>query len=62
MGSTQSEHVYGRTNPQVSNEGYKPYFGRVKRLTYNEIQARKDKGICFNCDETCKLGRKCKNK
>ncbi|KAL3356867.1 hypothetical protein AABB24_017502 [Solanum stoloniferum] len=31
-----------------------------KRLTSSEIQARQDKGLCYNCDEKYSIGHKCK--
>jgi len=33
---------------------------RFKRLTWAEMQARREKGLCFNCDEKFALGHKCK--
>lgn len=32
----------------------------IKKLSYVEMRARKKKGLCYNCDETFKLGHKCK--
>lgn len=34
----------------------------VKRLTFGEMQARKEKGLCFNCDELFTQGHRCKFK
>lgn len=32
----------------------------VKRLTYAEMRARREKGLCYNCNETFKPDHKCK--
>ena len=32
----------------------------MKRLTWVEMQARREKGLCFNCDEKFALGHKCR--
>ncbi|RVW36299.1 Retrovirus-related Pol polyprotein from transposon 297 [Vitis vinifera] len=32
----------------------------IKRLTESELQARREKGICFKCDEKFSLGHRCK--
>ncbi|XP_026399137.1 uncharacterized protein LOC113294990 [Papaver somniferum] len=39
-----------------------PKFPPIRRLTYAEMKARKDKGLCCNCDEEFKLGHKCQRK
>ncbi|KAK8935211.1 hypothetical protein KSP39_PZI012965 [Platanthera zijinensis] len=38
-----------------------PVAGRptVTRLSWSELQARKEKGLCFNCDEKFTAGHKC---
>ncbi|GJY42671.1 enzymatic polyprotein [Tanacetum coccineum] len=33
----------------------------IKRLTQNELQERKKKGLCFNCDELYRVGHKCRS-
>lgn len=33
---------------------------RPKRLTAAEMQQRRDKGLCYNCDEKFVLGHGCK--
>lgn len=33
-----------------------------KHLTYLELQAKKEKGLCFLCDEKYSIGYRCKNK
>ncbi|OMO93214.1 hypothetical protein COLO4_17041 [Corchorus olitorius] len=32
----------------------------IKRLTPSEMQARRAKGLCYNCDDQCKPGHKCR--
>lgn len=32
----------------------------LKKLSREEMQARRDKGLCYNCDEVYKFGHKCK--
>ncbi|GAV81771.1 hypothetical protein CFOL_v3_25224 [Cephalotus follicularis] len=32
----------------------------IMKLTSAEIKERRDKGLCFNCDEKYKAGHKCK--
>ncbi|MCH80430.1 retrovirus-related pol polyprotein from transposon opus [Trifolium medium] len=32
----------------------------VKRLSPDELQARRDKGLCYNCDERYQCGHRCK--
>ncbi|GAV65825.1 hypothetical protein CFOL_v3_09339, partial [Cephalotus follicularis] len=34
----------------------------VKQLTPAELKIRKDKGLCYNCDEKFRPGHKCKSK
>lgn len=34
----------------------------IKKLTWEELQERKDKGLCFNCDEKFERGHNCKKK
>lgn len=34
----------------------------VHKLTYQEIKERREKGLCFNCDEKYTVANKCKNK
>lgn len=40
----------------------KPIPPGVKRLTYDEMTERRNKGLCFNCDEKFSAGHVCKNK
>lgn len=51
------------TNPNVLGNNTKGNIGgQVKKLTYREMQARKEKGLCFKCDEVYKPGHRCKFK
>ncbi|KAL5709495.1 hypothetical protein ACHQM5_020179 [Ranunculus cassubicifolius] len=52
-----TEHVVSEI-PVYKNAGIPP----IKRLTPSEMQARREKGLCFNCDEVYVLGHKCKSK
>lgn len=45
-----------KTQPQTQNKQTLP----LRRLSAVEMQARKDKGLCFNCDERFFMGHKCK--
>ncbi|XP_026415231.1 uncharacterized protein LOC113310676 [Papaver somniferum] len=38
-----------------------PKFPPIRRLTYAEMKTRKDKGLCYNCDEEFKVGHKYKD-
>lgn len=38
----------------------KPRISPVKRLTLEEMRARTEKNMCFNCDEVFRIGHKCK--
>lgn len=35
---------------------------QIKKLTHNEMQARREKGLYFNCDEIYRQGHRCKFK
>lgn len=43
------------SNPRTIPQG-------VKRLPWDELQKRREKGLCFNCDEKFVPGHKCKVK
>ena len=32
----------------------------IQKLSQSQIQARREKGLCFYCDKKCSFGRKCK--
>ncbi|XP_026450774.1 uncharacterized protein LOC113350886 [Papaver somniferum] len=36
-----------------------PKLPHVRKLTYAEMKARKERGLCYNCDEEFKYGHKC---
>ena len=76
--STQLSYQHGGTLPQVqpaarippanSTLPYRPQgIGRGsnpnwKRLSEVEWKAKRDKGLCFRCDEKYTIGHKCKNR
>ena len=56
--NTISSVVYGTSTSQLG----KTFPHQVKKLTYSGTQARKEMGLCFNCDELYKPGHRCQNK
>lgn len=36
--------------------------GEIKRLTEKELQEKKEKGLCFRCDDKWSMGHRCKKK
>eukprot|EP00257_Ricinus_communis_P017974 XP_015576546.1 uncharacterized protein LOC107261479 [Ricinus communis] len=46
------------TTTPTNNSGPKPSF--IKRLSRPEMEERRAKGLCFNCDEKFEIGHKCK--
>lgn len=46
----------------VSKGSGPPKVYPIKRLSATEMAARRDKGLCFHCDEVYTLGHRCKNK
>lgn len=51
-GTSSGTNNLGNMNPQTTNPG-------VKRLSWEEIQKRREKGLCFNCDEKFVPRHKC---
>lgn len=55
-------------SPQVQSSVQQPLHGSAgnsqpfKRITFNEMQLRRAKGLCFNCDEKYSPAHKCPNK
>lgn len=47
------------THQNVRKEQLTPGKATIKRLTWAELQARKEKGLFFNCDEKYIPGHKC---
>ncbi|KAL5701100.1 hypothetical protein ACHQM5_026475 [Ranunculus cassubicifolius] len=67
LSSTNSPSVLGANKPTstplLESGSPKPLsLPPIKRLSPAEMQLRKDKGLCYNCDETYVLGHKCKTK
>jgi hypothetical protein len=68
----RSSH-FSRSTPTVnttkSNSSFKPSMSVhppkaqpvMKRLTPDELQARRDQGLCYNCDERYQRGHRCKH-
>ncbi|KAL9444043.1 hypothetical protein AB3S75_017259 [Citrus x aurantiifolia] len=58
---TRSQRVVTlNTIPPLHTLASKPTGGGlVKRLTWEEMQHRKEKGLCFNCNERFTPGHKC---
>ncbi|XP_055960653.1 transposon Tf2-1 polyprotein [Mercurialis annua] len=46
------------TTTPANNSGPKPSF--IKRLSRPEMEERRAKGLCFNCDEKFEIGHRCK--
>lgn len=61
---------YTNTNPVTTTKNYSPNLTNsasrpagkqhVKYLTYAEMAARREKGLCYNCDEKFVPGHRCK--
>lgn len=54
--SIPKPHVSGLQRP-----GQKPTLP-FKKMTDAKLQAKKDRGLCFRCDEKYSFGHRCKNK
>ncbi|KAL2466824.1 Eukaryotic aspartyl protease family protein [Abeliophyllum distichum] len=50
-----------RVVPKASSAG-KPPNQPFKRLSKAELQIKREKGLCFRCDEKYTIGHRCKNK
>lgn len=50
------------TNLNVTGDGIssKPRIPPIKRLLPEEMRARRERNLCFNCDEVFHIGDKCK--
>lgn len=44
----------GNPTPSFTPKGSLP--SQVKKLTHSEMQSRKEKGLCFNCEKFISLG------
>ncbi|XP_077223768.1 uncharacterized protein LOC143857236 [Tasmannia lanceolata] len=47
--------------PSTSNSNPTNQRIPIKRLSFPEMQQKREKGLCFNCEEQFHLGHKCKN-
>lgn len=52
------------TKPNTQSITQVPYNSSqlAKRISFNEMQLRKAKGLCFNCDEKFSPSHKCQNR
>ncbi|XP_070022382.1 uncharacterized protein [Nicotiana sylvestris] len=48
--------------PHNHTPSLKPTYRNAKRLTPAEMEERRSKGLCYNCDEKYSFGHVCKNK
>ena len=52
---------YSSSNAASNSSTIKPTSSYpIKKLTSEEMQARRDKGLCYNCDEKYSRNHKCK--
>ncbi|XP_026415875.1 uncharacterized protein LOC113311250 [Papaver somniferum] len=47
------------TTPIVTSPTTSPKLQPVKKLTYADMRAKREKGLCYNCDELYTKGHKC---
>lgn len=50
------------SRPTTSTTAANRSIGGFKKLSDSELQARREKGLCFKCDEKFSPGHRCKNK
>ena len=55
---TKSATPYGPRPPTTVGAVVPPF----KRLSEAELKAKREKGLCFRCDEKYSIGHQCKNK
>lgn len=62
IGNSLPENKGGSSalNPGSTGNTVKPLPTGVKRLPWDELQKRRERGLCFNCDEKFTPGHKCK--
>lgn len=56
---TSSTSVTIKSASTSANKAATPNSQHIKRLSYAEMWARMEKGLCYNCDEMFKPGHKC---
>lgn len=54
MREVAKHQIQGTSPNELGNNTKGNIGGQVKKLTYSEMQARKENGICFNYDEVYK--------
>ncbi|KAL5723121.1 hypothetical protein ACHQM5_006555 [Ranunculus cassubicifolius] len=57
---SKNDYLYG--SPEVNVNSKLQFQPTIKRLSPAEIQERRSKGLCYNCDEVWSLKHKCKAK
>ncbi|XP_026428528.1 uncharacterized protein LOC113324426 [Papaver somniferum] len=62
--SVAAKNVYPYNSKVVLTNTIKPASTTpiIKRLTQEQMRLRRDKGLCYNCNEIYSLGHKCKGK
>ncbi|KAL5861508.1 hypothetical protein ACOSQ4_002804 [Xanthoceras sorbifolium] len=59
----KTHNTYQNTHPTSINTALKPTEPiPIKRLTQAEMKTRRDKGLCYNCDEPYTYGHQCTKK
>ncbi|KAL5759714.1 hypothetical protein ACOSQ2_018552 [Xanthoceras sorbifolium] len=59
----KTHNTYQNTHPSSINTALKPTEPiPIKRLTQAEMKTRRDKGLCYNCDEPYTYGHQCSKK
>lgn len=59
---THKMNSYPYFNPNSNLPQSNKPTGEIRRLSDKEWQSRKEKGLCFRCDEKWVIGHKCKKK
>ncbi|XP_019416449.1 PREDICTED: uncharacterized protein LOC109327750 [Lupinus angustifolius] len=55
-------NTVAQSAPKLVNEGARPRGGEFKHLTSAEVRERREKGLCFRCDEPFTRDHRCKNR
>lgn len=62
MYNTESRPTVGKNSEEIQETAAKILTTGIKRLPWDELQKRREKGLCFNCDEKFVTGHRCKMK
>lgn len=54
--------THGNQKGEIIGSGPRPLLAGIKRLPWDELQKRRERGLCINCDEKFIPGHKCKIK